>query len=353
LPAQSSGGGREERAIQARDDRRTGGEAPLRASGGGSGEQAARPAPSAGRGTESPSGQLRAGFVALIGRPNAGKSTLLNRLVGEKLAIVSPRPQTTRNRVTGIRNLPGAQVIVVDTPGLHAGGDKLGAFMMETVEHAVEDVDAVCLVIDATAPDHPDPLALRAVADYRGPLFCALNKADRVKAKSRLLPVIDRWCHARALEGIVPVSALDGTNCDRLLSVLVNALPEHPPLFPADATSDQPETFYVAEIIREQIFRLTREEVPYAAAVRVNELVERPRPPCLYIRATIFVEHDSQRGILIGRQGSMLKGIGSDARRTLEAFFGIKVFLDLTVQVRRNWRKDEQALREFGLLKTS
>jgi GTP-binding protein Era len=302
---------------------------------------------------EPPSGALRAGFVALIGRPNAGKSTLLNRLVGEKLAIVSPRPQTTRNRVTGIRNLPGAQLIVVDTPGLHAGGDKLGAFMMETVERAVEDVDVVCLVIDATAREHPDPLAVRAVADYGGPLFCALNKADRVKDKGRLLPIIDRWRHARAFEEIVPLSALDGTNCDRLLSLLAHALPEHPPLFPLDATSDQPETFYVAEIVREQIFHLTREEVPYAVAVRVDELAERPRPPCLYIRASIFVEQESQRGILIGRRGSMLKEIGSAARRTLEAFFGIKVFLELTVQVRRNWRKDERALREFGLLKTS
>jgi GTP-binding protein Era len=295
----------------------------------------------------------RAGFVALIGRPNAGKSTLLNRLVGEKLAIVSPRPQTTRNRVTGIRNLPQAQVIFVDTPGLHAGGGKLGQFMMETVERAIQDVDVVCLVVDATGREHPDPLARQALADYRGPLFCAINKADRVRSKSALLPLIARWQGARAFDEIVPISALDGTNCETLLGLLVARLPEHPLLFPVDATSDQPETFYVAEIIREQIFHLTREEVPYAAAVRVEELAERRRPECLYIRATIFVEQDSQRGILIGRQGAMLKRIGTDARRTLEAFFGIKVFLDLTVQVRRNWRKDERALMEFGLRLTS
>jgi GTP-binding protein Era len=295
----------------------------------------------------------RAGFAALIGRPNAGKSTLLNRLVGEKLAIVSPRPQTTRNRVTGIRHLPDAQVIFVDTPGLHAGGGKLDAFMMETVTRSIEDVDLVCLVVDATAREHPDPLTLRAVAEYRGPIFCAINKADRLRAKSRLLPVIDRWRAARAFDEIVPISALEGTNCDRLLALLVERLPEHPFLFPPDATSDQPETFYVAEIIREQIFHLTREEVPYATAVKVEELAERRRPECLYIRATIFVEQDSQRGILIGKQGAMLKRIGSDARRTLEAFFGIKVFLDLTVQVRRNWRKDERALMEFGLRMTS
>jgi GTPase len=328
-PAQSSlGKGREERAETARDDRGTGGEAPLRV-------------------------EFRAGFIALIGRPNAGKSTLLNRLVGEKLAIVSPRPQTTRNRVTGIRNLPGRQLVFVDTPGLHPGGGALGDFMMDTVERAVADVDVVCLVIDATAREQPDPLVLNAVAGVHGPLFCALNKVDRVPDKSRLLPIIERWGRARDFREVVPISALDGTQCERLLDDLAQALPEHPALFPEDATSDQPETFYVAEIVREQIFHLTRQEVPYAAAVRVDELVDRPTPPCVYIRATIFVEHDSQRGILIGRQGAMLKRIGTAARRTLEAFFGIKVFLELTVQVRHNWRKDERALREFGLLRTS
>ena len=295
----------------------------------------------------------RAGFAALIGQPNAGKSTLLNRLVGEKLAIVSSRPQTTRNRVTGIRNVRHAQIVFVDTPGLHPGGGKLGAFMTETVERAVQDVDLVCLVIDATAPAHPDPVALRVVQDYTGPLFCALNKVDRIADKSRLLPIIEQWRAARVFHDIVPISALDGSNCDRLLRCLIDALPEHPALFPADATSDQPETFYVAEVIREQIFHLTHQEVPYATAVRVDELVDRPRPPCVYVRATIFVEQESQRGILVGRGGTMLKRIGTHARRALEGFFGIKVFLSLTVQVRRNWRKDERALREFGLLKTS
>jgi GTP-binding protein Era len=208
-------------------------------------------------------------------------------------------------------------------------------------------------VVDATAREHPDSIALEAVAGYRGPVFCAINKADRLSDKSRLLPLLDRWNAARPFQDIVPISALDGTNCDRLLSRVVDAMPVHPFLFPEDATSDQPETFYAAEIIREQIFHRTHHEVPYAAAVRVDELVDRKRPPCVYIRATVFVEQDSQRGILIGKQGAMLKAIGTGARRTLEAFFGIKVFLELTVQVRRNWRKDEQALREFGLLKTS
>jgi len=295
----------------------------------------------------------RAGFVSLIGRPNAGKSTLLNRLVGEKLSIVSSRPQTTRNRITGIKNLPGAQIVFIDTPGLQATGGKLGEFMRKTAERAIEDVDLVCLVVDAAADPMPDAATLAVLAAHRGPAFCVLNKVDRLEPKSRLLPVIEAWRVARAFGEILPVSALDGTSCDRLLDLIVGILPVHPPYFPEDAMTDQPETFYVAEVIREQIFQLTRQEVPYAAAVRVEELTERERPPCLLIRASIFVEQDSQRGILIGRGGTMLKRVGSAARRELERFFGIKVFLALTVGVRRNWRKDERALREFGFLLTS
>jgi GTP-binding protein Era len=295
----------------------------------------------------------RAGFVALIGRPNSGKSTLLNRLVGEKLAIVSPRPQTTRNRITGIRNLPQAQVIFIDTPGLHAPTGKLGAFMRQTVERALEDVDLACVIADVTERTHPDSEVLAMLREHRGATYCVLNKVDRLRSKAALLPLIEAWRAPGRFREIVPVSALDGTNCDRLLTLIVEALPEHPAFFPPDATSDQPETFYVAEVIREKIFALTHEEVPYAAAVRVEELVERATPEALYIRASIFVERDSQKGILIGQAGSMLKRIGTAARRDLESFFGIKVFLALTVQVRRQWRKDDRALREFGFRMTS
>jgi len=296
---------------------------------------------------------MKAGFVSLIGRPNAGKSTLLNRLVGEKLAIVSPRPQTTRNRITGILHRPDAQVVFVDTPGLHSGGGKLGEFMLRTAQRAVEDVDVVCLVVDATDRSGPDDLVLAPLRGYGGTTVCALNKIDLVRPKTALLPRLDRWRAAHPFEALVPIAAVDGTNCDRLLDVLVAGLPEHPPFFPADATSDQPETFWVAEVVREQIFHFTHQEVPYAAAVRVEELTEHAEPERLYIRATIFVEQDSQKGIVIGKAGAMLKRIGTEARRRLEAFFGIKVFLDLHVQVRRNWRKDERALREFGFRLTS
>ena len=296
---------------------------------------------------------MKSGFVSLLGRPNAGKSTLLNRLVGEKLAIVSPRPQTTRNRITGILHRPDAQVIFVDTPGLHTGGGKLGEFMLRTAQRAVEDVDVVCLVVDATDRAGPDDLVLAPLRQYGGPTVCALNKVDLVRPKAALLPKLERWKAAHPFTELVPIAAVDGTNCDRLLDVLMGALPEHPPFFPADATSDQPETFWVAEVVREQLFHFTHQEIPYAAAVRVEELTERTEPERLYIRATIFVEQNSQKGIVIGKGGAMLKRVGTEARRQLEAFFGIGVFLDLHVQVRRNWRKDDRALREFGFRLTS
>jgi GTPase len=225
--------------------------------------------------------------------------------------------------------------------------------MLNTARRAVEDVDVVCLVVDAAAGEGPDALVLGPLRAYAGPAFCILNKSDRVRPKSRMLPIIETWRRSHPFAEIVPISAMDGTYCDRLLDLLVRRLPEHPPFFPADATSDQPETFFVAEMIREKVFHLTHQEVPYAVAVRVEELTERENPPCLYIRATVFVEQESQKGILIGKGGAMLKRIGTAARRDLEAFFGIKVFLESTVEVRRHWRRDERALHEFGFRLTS
>ena len=295
----------------------------------------------------------RAGFVSLIGRPNAGKSTLLNRLVGEKLSIVSPRPQTTRNRITGIKNIRDAQVIFVDTPGLFPAEGKLGNFMLNTARRAVEDVDVVCLVVDAAAGVGPDALVLEPLRAYAGPAFCILNKSDRVRPKSRMLPIIETWRRSHPFAEIVPISAMDGTYCDRLLDLLVRRLPGHPPFFPAPGTGRQPETVVSMPRTCEKVFHLTHQEVPYAVAVRVEELTERENPPCLYIQATVFVEQESQKGILIGKGGAMLKRIGTAARRDLEAFFGIKVFLESTVEVRRHWRRDERALHEFGFGLTS
>jgi GTP-binding protein Era len=295
----------------------------------------------------------RTGFVAIVGRPNVGKSTLLNRLVGAKLAIVSPRPQTTRTRITGIKNLPGAQVVFVDTPGIHERGKALDELMAKTVERALEDVDLVCAVADAADGRPPDPTLLGRLDGVRRPVFACLNKVDLVRPKSRLLPLLKAWQATGRFDEIVPISAVRGDNCDRLLDRVIAAMPEHPPLFPTDSTTDQPETFYVAEVIREKLFLFTREEVPYASAVRVEELRERTEPPCLAIRATIYVEQESQKAIVIGVGGRMLGQVGTAARRELETFFGIKVFLGLTVAVRRGWRKNAQALRELGFLQTS
>ncbi len=296
----------------------------------------------------------RAGFVALVGRPNVGKSTLLNRLVGEKMAIVSRRPQSTRTRITGIKQLPDAQVVFIDTPGLHAAAGQLDQLMQKTVDRALEDVDLVCWVADVTARSvEMDERALDRLSDARVPVYCCLNKIDTIAPKARLLPVIARYRTRFPFAEIVPISAEHGINCDRLLDLILQAMPERPAYFPADTLTDQPETFFVAEVIREQIFRLTDQEVPYACAVQVSELVERHRPECLYVRASIFVEHDSQKGIVIGKSGAMLKRIGAAARQDLERFFGVKVYLDLAVRTRRNWRSDDQALREFGFLLTS
>jgi GTPase len=296
----------------------------------------------------------RAGFVALVGRPNVGKSTLLNRLVGERMAIVSRRPQTTRTRITGIRHLPHAQVVFVDTPGLHAGAGRLGELMQRAAERALEDVDLVCFVAEATErPDRIDGEALARLASVRAPVFCCLNKVDLIAPKTRLLPLIEAYRARYPFREIVPVSAETGAGADTLLDLVVAAMPERPAYFPRESLTDQPETFFVAEAIREKIFRLTHQEIPYACAVRVEELTERAKPECVYIRGMIFVEQESQKGILIGKQGAMLKRIGSAARADLERFFGIKTYLDLRVGVRKNWRKDEQALREFGFLLTS
>lgn len=290
----------------------------------------------------------------MIGRPNVGKSSLLNRLVGQKLAIVSPRPQTTRNRITGILTLPKAQLVFVDTPGFHQPDGRLGQFMLATVQRALEDVDLVCFVAEAVERiTELDERVLKALPRARGPVFCCLNKTDLARPKPRLLPLIEAYQARYPFAAILPVSALDGTNLDRLTDLIAAALPESPPLFPPGVATDQPETFFVAEIIREQIFRVTRQEVPYACAVRVEELIERANQGSLYIRAVVFVEQGSQKAILIGKGGAMLKSIGSAARLELEAFFGVRSFLDLRVEVRRRWRRDERALRDLGFMLVS
>jgi GTP-binding protein Era len=296
----------------------------------------------------------RAGFASLIGRPNVGKSTLLNRLLGQKLAIVSPKPQTTRNRIRGIRTRPEGQVIYVDTPGLHPSRDKLGRFLASTVAQALEEVDVVILVADATAPvEPPGSGVVQALQPVTAPVVLALNKVDLVPDKTRLLPRLQGYADRYPFRALVPISAMDGTGVDRLEEVTLGLLPVGPALYPADTVTDQPETLFVAETIREKLFLTMRQEVPYACAVRVEELVERGPDAPLYIRAEIFVERPSQKAIVIGEGGAMLKRVGQAARRELETFFGVRVFLDLRVRVRPDWRQDDRALRELGYQRTS
>ena len=296
----------------------------------------------------------RAGFASLIGRPNVGKSTLFNRLLGQKLAIVSPKPQTTRNRIRGIRTRPEGQIIYVDTPGLHPPRGKLGRFLASTVTQALQEVDVVILVADATAPvDASTEEAFQALRSVTAPVVLALNKVDLVPAKTKLLPRLEAYAARHPFRALVPISAKTGTGVDRLEAVALGLLPVGPALYPADTVTDQPETFFVAETIREKLFLAMRQEVPYACAVRVEELVERGPDAPLYIRGEIFVERPSQKAIVIGEGGAMLKRVGQAARRELEAFFGVRVFLDLRVRVRRDWRQDDRALRELGFQRTS
>jgi len=288
---------------------------------------------------------FRSGFVAIIGRPNAGKSTLVNALVGKKIAIVSPRPQTTRNRIQGIVNREDAQIILIDTPGLHHASNALSRQMMDEVRQAVEGIQILSLIVDATAAfGAGDRVALDWVRQFHGTKFLLLNKIDRV-AKPDLLPLIDRYQREVKFDEIFPVSALTGDGLDDLVKSWISYLPEHPPYFPEDQFTDQPERFLAAEYIREKAIAATGEEVPHSIAVIVDSFEETEK--LLRIRATIYVEKDGQKGILIGKGGETMKKIGSEARRELEELLGIKIFLELFVKVQPNWRQRGPLVRQL------
>jgi GTP-binding protein Era len=293
---------------------------------------------------------VKSGFVALIGRPNAGKSTLLNRLVGEKLAIVSDKPQTTRNRIIGVRNYPDAQVVFVDTPGVHRPLHRLNVRMLDTALQTLKEVDVVAAVVDATdPPGGGDRFLMDVLRKIERPRVLALNKVDRLQ-KEALLPLIERYNREAGFVDIVPVSALTGENVPRLEEVLRSHLPEGDPLYAEDFLTDQPERFFVAEIVREQVLQHTHAELPFASAVVIDRF-EEPETPggLLRLYCTILVERESQKPIVIGKGGSMIKAIGTGARKELERFFGTKVFLDLRVKVRAEWREDERILDTLGL----
>jgi GTP-binding protein Era len=297
---------------------------------------------------------MRSGFVALVGRPNAGKSTLLNRLVGQKLAIVSDKPQTTRNRIIGVRNYQDAQVVFVDTPGVHRPLHRLNVRMLDAALDTLKDVDVVCAVIDATEkPGGGERFLLDALHKVAVPKVLALNKVDLLPKES-LLPLIERYSKEIGFADIVPVSARDGDNVDRLEKVLVSHLPEGEPLYPEDFLTDSPERFFVAELVREQVLQHTRAELPFASAVAVDRFEEPEEPGgLLRLYCTILVERESQKPIVVGKGGAMIKAIGTAARKELESFFDSKVFLDLRVKVREDWRENERVLDELGLPRKS
>jgi len=299
---------------------------------------------------------VKAGYVAIVGRPNAGKSTLLNRIIGEKIAIVSDKPQTTRTRILGAKNYPAeasakaGQVIFVDTPGIHRPLHRMNVRMVDAAVDSLKEVDAVVLVHDAsTKAGHGDEFVTNLVKNARVPVVLALNKIDLIK-KSSLLPMIEQLQKWATFSDIVPISAGTGDGVDALEKALLEKMPDAEPLFPEDFLTDQPERVLVAETVREKVLRHTRDELPFSTAVVIDQFEEPDRPRGLMrLFCTILVETESQKPIVIGRAGSMIKRIGTEAREDIERFFNCKVYLDLRVKVRPNWRDDERALDELGL----
>ncbi len=291
--------------------------------------------------------KYKSGFVAVIGRPNVGKSTLLNQLVGQKIAIVSDTPQTTRNRILGILTLQDAQILFLDTPGIHKPHHKLGEFMVKSARSALREVDLILFVSDVTESVGPgERFILDMLEEETAPVVLVLNKVDLLP-KEKLLPLITKYSGFREFMAVVPISALTGDNTDRLLDVIKEALPEGPQYYPEDEITDQPERVVAAELIREKIFRLTRDEIPHSTAVEVEEMKTRANGD-VFLRATIYVERDSQKGIIIGSAGTMLKEIGRQARIEMENIFGSRFFVDLWVKVKKDWRNKEGSLRSFG-----
>jgi GTP-binding protein Era len=316
---------------------------------------------------------MKTGFVSFIGRPNAGKSTLLNRLVGTKLAIVSDKPQTTRTKILGVRNYPDAQVVLLDTPGIHRPLHRMNVRMVDVAVDTIQEVDVLGLVVDASeAPGKGTEFMLDLVKSAKGPVFLILNKIDLMK-RSRLLPIIDQYSKKADFAEIVPVSAATGENIDRLERAIIDRLPEGEAMYPADYLTDQPERFFAGEIVREKLLQFTHAEIPFSSAVVVDRFddsatagsgdAERPGAAApgpgaprergtghlLKLYCTIVVDRESQKPIVLGRGGEMIKRIGMAAREDLERFFGTRVFLDLHVRVKSEWREDQRVLDDIGL----
>jgi len=302
---------------------------------------------------------MKSGFVSFLGRPNAGKSTLLNRIVGHKLAIVSDKPQTTRTRIVGVKNYVGGpdnarateegQAVFVDTPGVHKPTHRMNVRMVDVALDAMREVDVLCLVVDVSVKPGPgDRFLLTLLKDVKTPTLLALNKVDLV-AKPKLLPIMDHYQRAYPFVEIVPLSATDGTNVDVLEKLFLQYLPEGEPLYPADYVTDQPERFFVGEIVREQVLQMTHDELPFSTAVIVDRIEPAGDDKIINIYCTILVDRESQKPIVIGRAGTMIKQIGTVARAELQKYLESRVYLDLHVKVKSEWRDDDRLLDEMGM----
>lgn len=288
------------------------------------------------------------GFAAIVGRPNVGKSTLTNHLIGEKIAIMSDRPQTTRNKIMCIMNTDNAQIMFLDTPGIHKPHHKLGEYMVRTAESTLKEVDVILFVVDASEKRGAgEEYITELLQKVKTPVILVVNKIDKLQDKDKLFRIIDSYSKTYDFAAIVPVSALEDEEFPGLVAEITKHLPEGPAYFPDDMITDQPERVIAAEMIREKILLLTRDEIPHSIAVEVEEFKERDNDD-VYIRATIFVERDSQKGIVIGAKGSLLKKIGQQARADIEGLLGCKVFLNLWVKVKADWRNKDKALKQFG-----
>lgn len=290
---------------------------------------------------------MKSGFVSLLGRPNAGKSTLLNRIIGQKLAIVSDKPQTTRTRVVGVKNYPEGQVVFVDTPGVHKPMHRLNVRMVDIARESMREVDVLALIVDASVkPGKGDRYMLDLMKEATQPAILVLNKVDLV-AKQKLLPLIDHYRQEHPFAEIVPASASDGTNVDVLEKLFLQYLPEGEPLYPPDYLTDQSERFFVAEVVREQVLQLTHDELPFSTAVVVDRFDESADDERVDLYCTILVDRESQKPIVIGKGGAMIKQIGTAARAELERYLEKHVYLDLHVKVKSEWRDDERMLDEI------
>ncbi|MGO4544383.1 GTPase Era [Paenibacillus sp. 2TAB23] len=291
--------------------------------------------------------KFRSGFVAIIGRPNVGKSTLMNHLIGQKIAIMSDKPQTTRNKIHGVYTTNDSQIVFLDTPGIHKPQSKLGNYMMQTAESALREVEAALFLIDASEGlGGGDRFIIEQLKKVKTPVFLVMNKIDKVEPE-QLLPMITQYNDLHEFAEIIPISALKGNNVDTLLEQLSRYLPEGPQYYPADQITDHPEQFVCSELIREKILHMTREEIPHSIAVTIEDMRVKENG-VVYIGAVIFVERDSQKGIIIGKKGDLLKEVGKQARKDIEALLGSRIYLELWVKVKKDWRNQERVLKDLG-----